>query len=147
MSNGTKEVEVVDVVANEADVAESDAQFLADSFGGFFFGERSQPLSFGRSGMTTEAERFAHLAAYALIEVVQLEFAGTCFDDRRGLGGEDATGYACLTEEHHAHAIDYAEAFHLFAIGRIIHAAIGQTTVDVGKEKSYVVHFVHVFFL
>ncbi len=112
---GSEQVEVVDVIAYEAHVFQSDAQLAANLL----------------CRLQLRLCSFAHLTANTHAEVLQAQFLGAKLHDRRVLAGEDAAGDAGFLQADNPHTIIDAEAFHLLAVGSVVHAAVCQATVHI----------------
>ena len=143
MSYGFEEVKVVDVIAHEADVLHGDSEFVAELLHRLAFGHVGQFDGFCRSRCETQARGFVEFASYALVEVVEQQFACTEANERRLLRRDDAAGNAGLAQEHHAHAVVDVESFEFIAFGGVVHAAVREAAVHVCEEKSYFFQFVN----
>lgn len=119
-----EEFYIVDVIADEADLIESNAQL------GAYLLSRSEFCQTIRVDFGADAE----------VEVLKFEFLCAGLDDRRVLGSEDAARDTCLLETDHAHAVIDTETLEYLAFGGVIHAAVREAAIDVCQKEFNRMH-------
>ena len=113
-----EKVYIIDVIADETDLVQCDAEPIANL------------LRRPEFGLTVRVDS----GTDAKVQEGEFQFLRTGFDDRAVLGSENTTRDPRLLQTDHAHAVIDTEAFEGFAVGGIKHPTVREATINIREE-------------